>query len=337
MIETGYKPEFGLGAVYQGFNAANADMSAQEELIKQFLANQREQSMQPLDIEKARLGNIGLGHDNTVKALQAEQATVQNTPAMLEKFRQNTEAGYNKNIRQDELDSLMQPFKKDSVAYQGQTLFNQARQGATLAEQQASGITGTDSKGNVLSPLQKKQVLNDYNTNVGIAANTPEHLQKLDIEDTKGWWHLKAAQTAAEATRYAASQGGKAAWAQALPTVFNAVKDLQDNLVKLNNNELGDQIAQRIRAQGISAKKGTPEYEAAMVSEKQRMIVEYQTALQSARENYNMVLQASGLTTGNPVAASTNSRVSGSGSARQGAQVQPTFNYVPGQGLVPNQ
>ena len=54
MIETGYKPEFGLGAVYQGFNAANADMSAQEELIKQFLANQREQQMQPLDIDKAR-------------------------------------------------------------------------------------------------------------------------------------------------------------------------------------------------------------------------------------------------------------------------------------------
>lgn len=51
MIETGYKPEFGLGAVYQGFNAGNADMSAQEELIKQFLANQRERQMQPMDVD----------------------------------------------------------------------------------------------------------------------------------------------------------------------------------------------------------------------------------------------------------------------------------------------
>ena len=61
-IDTGYKPEFGLGALYQGMNAANADMSAQEEILRQFLANQREQQMQPLDIEKARLGNIGLGY-----------------------------------------------------------------------------------------------------------------------------------------------------------------------------------------------------------------------------------------------------------------------------------
>lgn len=50
MIDTGYKPEFGLGAVYQGFNAANAEQGAELELIKQFLANQREQSMQPMDV-----------------------------------------------------------------------------------------------------------------------------------------------------------------------------------------------------------------------------------------------------------------------------------------------
>ncbi len=49
-IETGYKPEFGLGALYQGYNAANADQMAQEDLIKAFLANQRETQMQPLDI-----------------------------------------------------------------------------------------------------------------------------------------------------------------------------------------------------------------------------------------------------------------------------------------------
>jgi len=49
-IETGYKPEGALGALYQGFNAANADQGAELELIKQFLANQREQQMQPLDV-----------------------------------------------------------------------------------------------------------------------------------------------------------------------------------------------------------------------------------------------------------------------------------------------
>lgn len=49
-IDTGYKPEFALGALYQGFNAGNADQSAQQEIIKQYLANQREESMQPIDV-----------------------------------------------------------------------------------------------------------------------------------------------------------------------------------------------------------------------------------------------------------------------------------------------
>ena len=48
-ISTGYTPEFGLGALYQGFNAANADQSNELELIKQFLANQHAQVQNPLD------------------------------------------------------------------------------------------------------------------------------------------------------------------------------------------------------------------------------------------------------------------------------------------------
>lgn len=48
-IETGYKPEFGLGALYQGFNAANADQMSEQDILKAFLANQREQQQQPLD------------------------------------------------------------------------------------------------------------------------------------------------------------------------------------------------------------------------------------------------------------------------------------------------
>ena len=72
MIETGYKPEFGLGAVYQGFNAANADMSAQEELIKQFLANQREQQMQPMDVN--------------IKRTESDRATAGRSPEMLDAY-----------------------------------------------------------------------------------------------------------------------------------------------------------------------------------------------------------------------------------------------------------
>ena len=45
-IETGYKPEFGLGAWFAGENAANTEAANEEELIKSFLANQRERQMQ---------------------------------------------------------------------------------------------------------------------------------------------------------------------------------------------------------------------------------------------------------------------------------------------------
>lgn len=72
MIETGYKPEFGLGAVYQGFNAANADNSAELEIIKQFLANQREQQMQPLDVN--------------IKQTESDRATVGRSPEMLDAY-----------------------------------------------------------------------------------------------------------------------------------------------------------------------------------------------------------------------------------------------------------
>ena len=50
MIETGYKPEFGLGAVYQGFNAANADQSAMLDQIRDYLAANKSFNEQPYDL-----------------------------------------------------------------------------------------------------------------------------------------------------------------------------------------------------------------------------------------------------------------------------------------------
>ena len=55
-IQTGYTPEFSLGAFFAGENAANTEAANEEELIKSFLANQRERQMQPIDVEKAQLG-----------------------------------------------------------------------------------------------------------------------------------------------------------------------------------------------------------------------------------------------------------------------------------------
>lgn len=49
-IETDYKPDFALGAYYQGINAANAKQLSEEDILKAFLANQKEQNEQPLDL-----------------------------------------------------------------------------------------------------------------------------------------------------------------------------------------------------------------------------------------------------------------------------------------------
>ncbi len=72
-IETGYKPEFGLGAMWAGENAANAEMANQLDFIKQFLANQREQQIQPLDVR--------------VKDMEASRADVAKSPEMLDAYR----------------------------------------------------------------------------------------------------------------------------------------------------------------------------------------------------------------------------------------------------------
>ena len=69
MIETGYKPEGALGGVFAGFNAANAEQGAELELIKQYLANQREVSSQPIDIEQLKQ-NLAAGAYKTTPEYQ---------------------------------------------------------------------------------------------------------------------------------------------------------------------------------------------------------------------------------------------------------------------------
>ena len=71
-IETGYKPEFALGAAYAGENAANTRMGNQLEIIKQYLADQKAQEMDPLDIR--------------VRQMEAARADVAASPEMLDAY-----------------------------------------------------------------------------------------------------------------------------------------------------------------------------------------------------------------------------------------------------------
>lgn len=54
-IETGYKPEFSLGAWYAAENANAARQANEEELLKQRLANQQSQVMNPLEAQLKQL------------------------------------------------------------------------------------------------------------------------------------------------------------------------------------------------------------------------------------------------------------------------------------------
>jgi hypothetical protein len=78
-IDTGYKPEFGLGAYFAGQNAANTEDLNQEELIKNFLANQKAREMDPLDITRRQQENqIGLYEQATADAKRNDPEYIKN-------------------------------------------------------------------------------------------------------------------------------------------------------------------------------------------------------------------------------------------------------------------
>ena len=289
-IDTGYKPEFALGALYQGWNAADAQQSNQLELIKQALANQREQQVQPLDVENKRLTNQGMVFDNMVKDLAGAQAKAQNTPEMLQIFLKDKQAGYNKNIRQDEIDSLLQPFKKEMAPLQGQRMVNDADSDASLSTMQNEIIN--------MQPGPQRDLLQKRFTDAtGTRAFTPEQAGKEAIEGIKGGWHYDSAVDAAKihaaATRDAAQAGGKAAWAQAIVPATQEVSKIRELLTKLNNNELADEIAARVRMSG--KRPGTKEYQDALVSEKDVLRTQLMQQYQQAHSFLQQVQQASGI------------------------------------------
>lgn len=72
-LPTDYKPDGALGGLFAGFNAADAENFNQLELIKNYLANQREVQMQPLDVR--------------IKDAEASRADIQKTPEMLDAYK----------------------------------------------------------------------------------------------------------------------------------------------------------------------------------------------------------------------------------------------------------
>ena len=318
-----WKPRYDYSAFLSGQQNAMAEQQAEEDITKSILANLEQYTMMPGKFERQGLENLGMGYDNKTKALAAAQADMQNNPEALKMFLQSKQAEQQKAIREDELSKLLQPFKIQAAPFEGQATVDKARGNAAVVGNQAGILTGTDQSGNQIPAPVLSNMRKGYKEQVATQGYTPEHWSKATIEDIKGEWDLKKANIMASAQRDAASTGGKAAWAQAMGPATQLITQTQNALAKLNSNEMDEQLAGMIATRGL--KPGTPEFEAALKTEKDNLRVELNKQLTEGTKFLQDIRTASGLGGSNPAQPQVGS---------QGGQ-QAQFTYVPGQGLVP--
>jgi hypothetical protein len=176
-ITTGYTPEFALGALYQGFNAANADSLGEEELLKAFLANQREQQSQPLD--------------QTIKTWEAAHAQDKLS---------------NPEYRQKMLEGYIGQMNSQIAAGKKAMETNDSDIEATNQENKNKQIYGNlleRFRNEQMSPYQEptpilrqdiKKSGNPINKLQNVLVNTPEHLQKLDLYNNLNQGRLDVAE-----------------------------------------------------------------------------------------------------------------------------------------------
>ena len=228
-IETDYRPNFGLGAYYQGINAANAKQLTEEDILKAFLANQKEQNEQPLDLmvkqwqathaqdqmnspeyRQAMLdGYIGQMKSQIAAGRKASETVSDEIPTINQENKNKFEVAKlleqfrNKQLGQDQpISSYEQPTPLQGD--NGKMGFNfgsasNALQNPDLTLQQRQLIMQDAAKRgeNVLSTFKQSGLENAL-------VNDPEHLKainkirvmgenQLNVADTRGQYLLQAA------------------------------------------------------------------------------------------------------------------------------------------------
>lgn len=230
MIETGYKPEFGLGALYQGFNAANADQSAQEELIKQFLANQHAQVQNPLD-EQTTSQNLLANHYKTDPRYQ------QGMTDMIEG------QGYS-NLAAGQTAQGLQPFKEKA---ERRGLENDFR-----ANDVQNGIYQLDDMiGTEQNPLTRMAMIKERERLTRNLKETPQFMGKRELGETRTdsaeYIAELRAQQAAELARWRASQSGGTKPAKTFEETIQRI---------LAKKQSGEQLSAEEEAVLLEAAKG---------------------------------------------------------------------------------
>ena len=196
MIDTAWKPDGALGAVYAGENAAYSEQAQQLDVIRQFLANQREQQMQPLDIQKA----------------QWEAASAQdklNDPAYREWMRKGyvgqmksqDAAGNNAQVlapfkQRAEQATLENEGRRQNLLYTMSDIDEKLRNGGSNDEQ-GNFVPFSSQDKDTMGKL-RQQIMTDL-------ATTPEFYQKHTLQDER----LDSAEAIAKARNEAALAAAK--------------------------------------------------------------------------------------------------------------------------------
>lgn len=222
-ISTGYTPQFALGALYQGFNAANADSLGEEELLKAFLANQREQQSQPLDQaiktwEAAHAQDKLSNPEYRQKMLEGYIGQMNSQIAAGKKAMETNdsdiEATNQENKNKQIYGNLLERFRTEQMSpYQEPTpiLSDDGSQGFNFGSAenalQNPNLT-SEQKQLILQDIKKSG--NPVNKLQNVLVNTPDHLQKLDLYNNLNQGRLDVAevrnQGLGEAARIKAQQ-----------------------------------------------------------------------------------------------------------------------------------
>ena len=261
-IETGYKPEFGLGAWFAGQNAANTEAANEEELIKSFLANQRERQMQPIDVEKAQLGLDPARYESQLaqaksrnpnyipEQLRGQIGQMQTQAAAGEKaktllpFAIKAEQGTLENTAED--NSLMQQFKQ---------IDGLIRQGGDIDP--SSGLLVK------FSPQQQQAAVQHRDSLMKSMMSTPKFAQDNALADSK----YEAALTKQQMLNEGALERARIAY----EAKIKAAEDKANEPTKLNLEQAAVQDIQRRISSGlITPDQGTREY-AELIAGKQKV------------------------------------------------------------------
>lgn len=210
-METGYKPEFGLGALYSGWNAGNTMRSNEEELLRQILANKQKEQEMPYDLAVKRLAG------NEADTMNTPESIMQKIQGILGLAKQQQAQGQTAQEIQesDSASKIAENQNKTGTNLLANMIRNkQLEQGSnigfgmgTASPREGDGNLGLyqdvinnpnitpEQKMLIQQDAEKSGMLSKFNPEIknlmDIAVNTPEHVQKMQVGEQRGLFGLE--------------------------------------------------------------------------------------------------------------------------------------------------